>query len=87
MTTCNNIKQSNLSHVERFTKYILIGLIVVIATRYIPETILQTKEIIISWEHQDYKWLAYQEALELVTFKNGKELLKKANDFILENNL
>jgi hypothetical protein len=46
MTSCNNIKQSNLSHVERFTKYILIGLIVVIATRYIPDTILQTKEII-----------------------------------------
>ena len=52
MSTCNNvsnnnnIKQSNLSHVERFTKYILIGLIVVIATRYIPDTILQTKEII-----------------------------------------
>ena len=31
---------------ERFIKYILIGLIVVIATRYIPDTILQTKEII-----------------------------------------
>jgi len=46
MTSCNNIKQSKLSHVERFTKYILIGLIVVIATRYIPDTILQTKEII-----------------------------------------
>jgi hypothetical protein len=54
MTNCNsnntssnnNIKQSNLSHIQRFIKYILIGLIVVIATRYIPETILQTKEII-----------------------------------------
>ena len=49
MTHCNNtgnIKQYNLSHMKKLTKYILIGLIVVIATRYIPETILQTKEII-----------------------------------------
>ena len=53
MTTCNNrsnnsgnIKQSNLSHVQRLIKYILIGLIVMLATRYIPDNILQTKEII-----------------------------------------
>lgn len=56
-----------------------------IVTFYLAET--QTKEITISWEHQDFKWLPYQEALELVTFKNGKELLKKANDFIIENKL
>jgi hypothetical protein len=47
----------------------------------------KTKEIKISFEHQDYKWLEYKEALELVTFKNGKDLLKKANDFIIENNI
>ncbi len=41
-----NIKQSHLSHIQRLTKYILMGLIVVIATRYIPENIVQTKEII-----------------------------------------
>jgi len=49
MTHCNNtgnIKQYNLSHMKKLTKYILIGLIVIIATRYIPDTILQTKEII-----------------------------------------
>jgi len=40
------IKQSHLSHVQRLTKYILMGLIVVIATRYIPDNIMQTKEII-----------------------------------------
>ena len=40
------IKQSHLSHVQRLTKYILMGLIVVIATRYIPDNVIQTKEII-----------------------------------------
>ncbi len=40
------IKQSHLSHVQRLTKYVLMGLIVVIATRYIPDNIIQTKEII-----------------------------------------
>jgi hypothetical protein len=40
------IKQSHLSHIQRLTKYLLMGLIVVIATRYIPDNILQTKEII-----------------------------------------
>lgn len=41
-----HIKQSQLSHIQRLTKYILMGLIVVIATRYIPDKLLQTKEII-----------------------------------------
>ncbi len=40
------IKQSHLSHVQRLTKYVLMGLIVVIATRYIPDHVIQTKEII-----------------------------------------
>ena len=52
---------------------------------YLAET--KTKEVTISWEHQDYKWLEYDEALKLVTFKNAKELLKKANDFVLENKI
>ena len=41
-----HIKQSHLSHIQRLTKYILMGLIVVIATRYIPDKVMQTKEII-----------------------------------------
>ena len=42
----NNIKQLQLSHMQKLTKYILMGLIVVIATRYIPDNIIDTKEII-----------------------------------------
>jgi 8-oxo-dGTP pyrophosphatase MutT (NUDIX family) len=52
---------------------------------YLAET--KTKEIKLSPEHQDYKWLIYEEAIKQTTFKNAKELLKKANNFIIKNNL
>lgn len=35
-------------------------------------------------EHSDYGWFTFEEAMEKLQFKNDKELLKKANDF-LEN--
>jgi len=41
------------------------------------------KEVKISEEHIDYKWLPYKEAIEQLTFKNAKEILKKANDYLL----
>ena len=45
------------------------------------------KEVKISFEHIDYKWLPYKEALEQLTFKKPKEVLKKANDFISKRGL
>src|SRR4030042_6066658 len=42
----------------------------------------KTKKIKISWEHQGFKWLPYEEALEQLIFKNAKEILQKASDFI-----
>ncbi|MBU3934386.1 NUDIX domain-containing protein [Patescibacteria group bacterium] len=56
-----------------------------IVTFYLAET--QGKEIKISKEHSDYKWLPYKEAIKQTTFKNSKETLKKANNFILSKNL
>ena len=41
-----DIIQTNICKLQKLTKYILIGLIVVLATKYIPENKLQTKEII-----------------------------------------
>jgi hypothetical protein len=41
-----NLIQTNITKLQRLTKYILMGLIVVIATRYIPDNVLKTKEII-----------------------------------------
>lgn len=51
-----------------------------IVTFLLAET--KEKKVKISWEHQGYKWLPYEEALEQLTFKNAKEILKKANDFL-----
>ncbi len=48
---------------------------------YLAET--KTKNVRISIEHIGYKWLLYQEALKQITFKNAKEILKKANDYLV----
>jgi bis(5'-nucleosidyl)-tetraphosphatase len=47
---------------------------------YLAQT--RTKKVKISWEHVGYRWLPYQEAITQLTFKNAKEILKKANDFL-----
>jgi 8-oxo-dGTP pyrophosphatase MutT (NUDIX family) len=49
-------------------------------TFYLIET--KTKEVEISGEHLSFKWLFYEEALGKLSFKNAKEILKKANDFL-----
>ncbi len=43
-----------------------------------------SKGVKLSHEHSDFKWLPFEEALKLMKYKNQKELLKKANAFILE---
>lgn len=40
------IIQTNIPKIQKITKYILMGLIVILATRYIPDNVLKTKEII-----------------------------------------
>jgi len=54
-----------------------------IATFLLAET--KAKKIKLSYEHKDYAWLEYQEALEKLTFKNAKEILKKANQFLMKH--
>lgn len=44
----------------------------------------QQKEIKISDEHIGFVWLTYEDAVKKISFKNSKELLKKANDYILK---
>lgn len=56
-----------------------------IATFLLAET--KTKKVKLSFEHKDYAWLEYKEALEKLTFKNAKEILKKANDFLSKKSL
>lgn len=42
------------------------------------------KKVKLSFEHQDYKWADYDEALGLLTYKNSKEILTKAHKFLKE---
>ncbi len=60
--------------------------------RFNKETVFKTvvfflaetkeKDIRISEEHLGFVWLAYEPAVKRLTFKNAKNILKKANDFI-----
>jgi len=49
-------------------------------TFYLLET--KTKDVKISGEHIGFEWLPYEEALKQLTFKNAKEILTKANDYL-----
>ena len=49
---------------------------------YLAQT--KTKEVKISEEHIDYKWLPHNEAIKRLTFKNAKDILKKANNFLCQ---
>jgi len=41
------------------------------------------KNVKLSDEHTDYKWLPYKDALEQLTYDNAKTLLKKAHKHII----
>jgi bis(5'-nucleosidyl)-tetraphosphatase len=38
--------------------------------------------VTLSYEHIGYKWARYEDALNTITYKNSKEVLKKAEQFI-----
>ena len=44
-----------------------------------------TKNVKLSYEHDDYGWFSYEQALDKLRFKNDKEVLGKAYSFIKEN--
>lgn len=41
-----------------------------------------TENVELSFEHVGYTWLDYQPAMEKLTFKNAKDVLRKAHDFL-----
>jgi 8-oxo-dGTP pyrophosphatase MutT (NUDIX family) len=51
-----------------------------VVTYYIFET--KTKRVKLSWEHDDYVWLPYKDALKRLTFGNAKKVLRKAHKFL-----
>jgi bis(5'-nucleosidyl)-tetraphosphatase len=44
-----------------------------------------TEKVQLSFEHVGYVWLDYNEALEKLTFKNAKDVLKRAELFLQEH--
>ena len=44
----------------------------------------KTKEVKLSFEHQGFKWLPYEQALKQLTYKNAKGILKQAGKFLNE---
>lgn len=51
-----------------------------IVTFLLTET--KTKEVKISFEHIGHEWLPYEPALDRLTFKNAKEILSKAYQYL-----
>ncbi|MGD6807332.1 MAG: bis(5'-nucleosyl)-tetraphosphatase [Candidatus Bathyarchaeia archaeon] len=47
----------------------------------------QTDEVTISFEHIGYIWLPYQQAMAKLTFKNAKDVLQKAHNFLQKKGL
>jgi len=47
----------------------------------------QTEKVQISFEHIGYIWLDYKHAMEKLTFKNAKDVLQKAHDFLTKQKL
>lgn len=47
----------------------------------------QGKKVQLSFEHIDFGWLEYQGASEKLTFKNARDVLKKAKAFLLARGL
>ena len=41
-----------------------------------------TEDITLSFEHIGYVWMDYQHAMEKLNFKNAKDVLQKAHDFL-----
>ncbi len=49
---------------------------------FLAET--KTKKIKLSFEHQGFKWLPFEEALNQLTFKKAKDILEKAHKFLTQ---
>jgi bis(5'-nucleosidyl)-tetraphosphatase len=52
-------------------------------TFLIAET--RTQKVVLSFEHIEFVWLPFTEALDRATFQNEKLLLQKAHQFIVRN--
>lgn len=49
---------------------------------FLAET--KTKKIKLSFEHQGFKWLPFEESLNQLTFEKAKDILEKAHKFLTQ---
>lgn len=82
--TPGGAKATGTNHI-RFTSAELVKapkqeIIMKFVTFYLAQS--RTAKVKLSYEHTGYKWLPYEEARELITFKNSKEVLDEANKFL-----
>lgn len=47
---------------------------------YLAKT--DAEKIRLSYEHKDFKWTDFDESIKLIKFKNEREILKKADEFL-----
>jgi len=50
---------------------------------YLAKT--NTEKVKLSFEHIGYIWLSYDKAINKLTYKNAKDILKKAHEFLKTN--
>ncbi len=50
------------------------------ATYFLAES--KKRDVKISEEHVEFKWMPFEQAFEQLTFNNSKQVLKKANEFL-----
>lgn len=48
---------------------------------YLAET--RKRDVVLSYEHEDYVWLCFEDAINRLTYKNSKEVLKKAHKYLM----
>lgn len=82
-TNINNIKIYDGFHeLIEYYYYINKNKVHKTVSYYVAET--EQKEVKLSFEHTDFKWLDYNSLLKLITFENSKKLLVKGNNFIMK---
>jgi hypothetical protein len=78
-----DIIQTNLCKLQKLTKYILIGLIIILATKYIPNNELQTKEIIMIGATSSISFAILDMVSPAIVINNA---INKKSNIIVEHN-
>ncbi len=53
------------------------------ATYFLAET--KTKKVHLSFEHNDFKWCTFEDAMKLIKFSDTKNVMKMADEFLRED--